>query len=177
MIDEPTDNLAAPLRDDKVALHDWADDDADWYAEAVRDEQIQRFTTESATLTAAEVRDAIARLHADDNAAGFVICDATTGERLGNIALTRADHLADVSYWVAAEGRGRGVAASALNLIANWAEHTWQVKEIELKTHADNVASQRVAVRAGFSRAPERDAKPLVKAGETWPTTAYVRRA
>jgi ribosomal-protein-alanine N-acetyltransferase len=165
------------LADEAVVLREWRDDDADWYAEAVRDEQIQRFPTEPDTLTAADVKDGIAKLRENKDAAGYVICDTHTGERLGNIAIARAGDVADASYWVAAGGRGRGVASRALQLICAWAEQAWQLTEIELKTHADNVASQRVAERAGFVRAPERDGEPLVKAGETWPTTAYVRRS
>src|SRR5260370_22782607 len=40
------------LDDGVVRLREWADDDAAWYAECVRDPEIQRFTTESPTLRA-----------------------------------------------------------------------------------------------------------------------------
>jgi hypothetical protein len=75
------------LDDGVVRLRDWADDDAAWYAESVRDPLIQRFTTESSALDAGKVLAAIARLRAANDAEGFVICDAVSGERLGNIAL------------------------------------------------------------------------------------------
>jgi len=35
---------------------EWADDDAAWYADEVRDPLIQRFTTESPELDAGQVR-------------------------------------------------------------------------------------------------------------------------
>ena len=82
-----------------VTLRRWSESDADWYAASTRDPLIQRFTTESADLTADEVRAAIRALLASDNPyAGLAITDSATGERLGNIAVTREG---EVSYWLA----------------------------------------------------------------------------
>jgi [ribosomal protein S5]-alanine N-acetyltransferase len=78
------------LDDGVVRLRDWADDDSAWYAESVRDPPIQRFTTDSPTLDAGQVLAAIVRLRAAGDAEGYVICDAVTGERLGNVASQRA---------------------------------------------------------------------------------------
>ena len=75
------------LDDGVVGLREWADDVSAWYAESVRDPLIQRFTTESPAMGAGQVLAAIVRLRAADDAGAFVICDAITGERLGNIAL------------------------------------------------------------------------------------------
>ena len=88
------------LDDGVVRLREWADDDSAWYAESVRDPLIQRFTTESPTLDAGRVLAAIARLRAAGDAEGFVICDAVTGERLGNIALQHDGRAGEVSYWL-----------------------------------------------------------------------------
>jgi RimJ/RimL family protein N-acetyltransferase len=107
-----------PLLDQLVMLPDWRGDDADWYAAAVRDPEIQRFTSEREDLTAEQVRMAIADLHGRWDQVGFAICDAMTGERLGNIALSRTGLFGEVSYWVAAQARGRGVATAALRLMS-----------------------------------------------------------
>jgi quercetin dioxygenase-like cupin family protein len=72
-----------PLSDGLVVLRDWNADDAGWYAAAVRDPEIQRFTSEPDALTARQVRTAIADLHGRPDQVGFVICDVLTGERLG----------------------------------------------------------------------------------------------
>ena len=92
--------------DGVVALREWHPEDAQWYADSVRDSDIQRFTTDPPTLTADEVRTAIIALRSaeppNDGSlpdVGLLICDATTGERLGNIAF--AGHGAELSYWVA----------------------------------------------------------------------------
>jgi hypothetical protein len=48
-----------PLSDGLVVLRDWNADDAGWYAAAVRDPEIQRFTSEPGALTARQVRTAM----------------------------------------------------------------------------------------------------------------------
>ena len=101
----------------------WRVEDAEWYASvAANDELIQRFTTESPTVTAEAVRTAIVELLAGPvGAAGFLVADATTGERLGNIALTHDGREGDVSYWLAPSARGQGVATRALHMLSRWA--------------------------------------------------------
>jgi RimJ/RimL family protein N-acetyltransferase len=160
------------LNDGVVRLRDWADDDSAWYAESVRDPLIQRFTTDSPTLDAGQVLAAIVRLRAAGDAEGFVICDAVTGERLGNIALGHDGRAGEVSYWVAAGARGRGVAARALALFSSWSFQAVGLEELWLRIHQDNVASQRAAVRAGYRRDPGRDKSQEVK-GAVWPMLGY----
>jgi ribosomal-protein-alanine N-acetyltransferase len=163
------------LDDGVVRLRQWADDDSAWYADSVRDPLIQRFTTESAVLDAGQVRAAIGRLRAAGDAEGFVICDAVTGERLGNIALRHDGRAGEVSYWVAAAARGRGVATRALMLFSSWCFQAVGVEELWLHTHRENVASQRAALRAGYQRDPRRDKSQEVK-GEMWPMLGYALR-
>jgi ribosomal-protein-alanine N-acetyltransferase len=166
------------LGDGVVVLRQWRLDDADWYAEtAARDPLIQRFTAESPTLTGDEVRSAIATLLAGaDDTAGFLIADARTGERLGNIALACRDGVGHVSYWLAGYARGRGAATRALSILSAWAIATFQLTELRLWTHVDNHASRSVAERAGYRRAPDLDRDREVK-GQTWWTVGYVRHA
>jgi hypothetical protein len=64
------------LDDGVVRLREWADEDASWYAESVRDALIQRFTTDSPTLDMAQVLAALVRLRGSDSEEGFVICDS-----------------------------------------------------------------------------------------------------
>ncbi len=160
------------LHDEVVRLREWADEDAAWYVDSVRDPLIQRFTSESPALEAGQVLAAIVRLRASDADAGFVICDAVTGARLGNIALARDGRAGEVSYWVAAEGRGRGVATRALALFSAWSFRVAGLDELRLEVHRDNLASQRVAVRAGYQRDPGRDESRQVK-GVSWPMLGF----
>ena len=162
------------LGDDVVALRAWSVDDAAWYAENSRDPEVQRFTTDPPTLTAADVAAAITALADRPEQVAHLIADAASGERLGTIALTCTDGVGDVSYWVAASARGRGVGTHALTLLAGAAFAQLGLQELRLWTHAANTASQRVAEQAGFVRDPERDGDREVK-GATWPTLAYRR--
>jgi [ribosomal protein S5]-alanine N-acetyltransferase len=168
---------ALRIADDVVVLRPWDVADAQWYAEiAAHDALIQRFTTESSTLTAAEVRTAIVELLTEPvGAVGFLIADAVTGQRLGNMALAHRDGVGQVSYWLAGYARGRGVATRALGLLSGWALTSLDLHELRLWTHIDNHASTAVAERAGYRRDPKRDQSRTVK-GHTWPTVAYVLR-
>jgi len=159
------------LGDGVVTLRAWSVDDAGWYADSVRDPEVQRFTIDPPTLTAADVAAAITALADQPEQVAHLIADAVTGERLGNIALTCHDGVGDASYWVAAEARGRGVATRALTLLAG-ARPQLGLHELRLWTHAANTASQRVAERAGFVRDPGRDGSREVE-GENWPVVAY----
>jgi ribosomal-protein-alanine N-acetyltransferase len=163
---------------DLVVLRQWTVADAEWYAAAVTGDQvIQRFTAEPATVTAEEVRAAIAELLAGPHgAAGFLIADAVTGQRLGNIALTYKDGVGDVSYWLAGYARGRGAATEALRLFSNWAFAALRLSELRLWAHADNHGSRGVAERVGYVRDHDRDQCRQIK-GQTWPTVAYVRHS
>ena len=166
-VDDPT------LGDGVVQLREWELSDAEWYATtAAHDELIQRFTSESPTVTSTDVRTAIQDLRRSDTAEGFLICDAATGARLGNIALHHEDGIGHVSYWLAASARGKGAATRALRLFSRWAFDRLDLRELRLWTHADNSASRRVAERAGFHRDPQRDKQRVVK-DIMWTTTAY----
>jgi len=122
------------LTDGVVLLRQWQADDADWYADSIRDPVIQRYTSEPPALTTDQVRAAIADLANQAEAVGFVVCDATSGQRLGNIALRHTVGTGEVSYWVAAPARGRGVATRALRLLSDWAFAALELSEIQLWT-------------------------------------------
>jgi RimJ/RimL family protein N-acetyltransferase len=164
------------LTDGVVELRPWRRSDAHWYAQAVRDPQIQRFTREPPQLTAAEVQDAIVALADQPEVVGWCICDAATGQRLGNIALRHEATGGSLAYWVAASARGRGVATRALRLVSDRAVAALALPVLRLWTHADNLASRRVAERAGYQRAPGDDQQREVK-GQVWETVGYRRAA
>ncbi|MGW4484875.1 GNAT family N-acetyltransferase [Amycolatopsis sp. NPDC004368] len=155
----------------EIELREWSPDDAAWYVAQVQDPDTLRFTTERATLTVAEFRRALEAMRRNDNALGFVAVAAGSGERVANVAAVREGAVAEVSYWVAAAVRGRGVASRALAELCGRVSAAWPITEIRLWTHAGNVASQRVAERAGFSRVDS--TATLEIRGEVWPVVRY----
>ena len=64
----------------------------------------------------------------------------------------RGQDRAWLGYWVAPAARGRGVASRAVRLLADWGFRGLGLARIELTCGPDNVASQRVAERCGFTR-------------------------
>jgi RimJ/RimL family protein N-acetyltransferase len=67
------------------------------------------------------------------------------------IATKRARDNWELAYLAGAAGRGRGLMARAVRLLADWllAEG---VGRLEIRTHPDNVSSQRLAERVGFTQ-------------------------
>ena len=60
--------------------------------------------------------------------------------------------LAEVGYWLRREARGHGAATTAVRLVAGWAFGELGIGRLNLQTAPENLASQRVAERAGFTR-------------------------
>lgn len=85
--------------------------------------------------------------------AQFTIVSQLKAGLLGSIALhVPEDSPASVGYWLASDARGRGIATEAVRLILGWAFDTIGLARVELYAQKGNVASQRVAERAGFMR-------------------------
>jgi RimJ/RimL family protein N-acetyltransferase len=59
----------------------------------------------------------------------------------------------ELSYGVAAARRDAGVATAAVSLVARWCLDELGAAQVELRIGRPNLASQRVAEKAGFSRA------------------------
>jgi RimJ/RimL family protein N-acetyltransferase/ketosteroid isomerase-like protein len=65
----------------------------------------------------------------------------------------RGERVAELSYGVAPEHRGRGYAARAARLVARWLLAEGQADEVELRIDKDNLASRHAAASAGFGPA------------------------
>jgi RimJ/RimL family protein N-acetyltransferase len=82
------------------------------------------------------------------------VVDAATDAVLGSVSIHSIDQAgndAEVGYWMAPAARGRGVAAAAVDAGCRWAFATQPVDRIELCHAVENVASGRVAAKAGFT--------------------------
>jgi len=72
------------------------------------------------------------------------------GEAVGSVELRASGVAADVSYVVAAELRGRGLAPRALEAMLHWGADELGLREAALACHVSNAASRRVAEKCGF---------------------------
>jgi ribosomal-protein-serine acetyltransferase len=80
---------------------------------------------------------------------------AKDGEFLGNCALNavhRVDGFANLGYWIRTSKTGRGVATSAVLELVRWGFAETTLQRFEIVVALENVASQRVAERAGAVR-------------------------
>jgi RimJ/RimL family protein N-acetyltransferase len=153
------------LRDDDLLLRPPVADDVDAIAVACSDEEMARFLPIlPSPYGHSDAEWWVARCEQvwlDGDACPFVIVDASCGELLGAIEIRPGDRT--IGYWVAAPARGRGVATRALELVCNW----YLERPLSLMTHPDNVASQRVAEKAGFRRVGTREHRPAFRDGVT----------
>lgn len=72
---------------------------------------------------------------------------------IGVVFLREREHDSiELSYGVASEHRNRGIATAALSLVSRWCLDELSASRVELRIGQDNIASQRAAAKAGFSR-------------------------
>lgn len=77
------------------------------------------------------------------------------GRLIGSFGLKRTDwrgRSSEVGYWVAPWARGEGLAVEATLAIARWLLVEQRFERMVLRAAIGNLASQRVAEKAGFSR-------------------------
>jgi RimJ/RimL family protein N-acetyltransferase len=96
------------------------------------------------------VVDWFAREWDDGTRFSLVIRRRLDGEAVGTVEVRpKGDH-ADVSYLVATEARGQGLAPRALDALLDWAAREMRIRRAEIGCHVDNTASRRVAEKCGF---------------------------
>jgi [ribosomal protein S5]-alanine N-acetyltransferase len=100
--------------------------------------------------------DSLLRVVREGRASGdridYTVTEAGEDVSLGAVIASRRhrDNW-EIAYLARGEGRGRGVMTRAVRLLCDWLLEQG-VGRIELRTHPDNEASQKLAQRAGFQR-------------------------
>ena len=140
------------LRDDELHLRPPTEADVPAIAAACQDPDLARFIPGfPSPYTESDARAWVVSRPRIEASLTFLIVDHATGELYGAIEVRLGD-TGSIGYWIAEEARGRGIATRATRLLARWAVTNGGVERLELTTHPDNVASQRVAEKAGFTR-------------------------
>jgi len=96
-----------------------------------------------------------ARARADEEWYSFGIFDKDSGRFLGGVGLNffnRVHQMANLGYWVRSSAVGRGVATRATRLVARLGFAQLGLQRIEIIAAVNNLASQRVAEKAGAVR-------------------------
>ena len=84
----------------------------------------------------------------------FLIVD-DSGRLLGACGINQVDRTnlrANIGYWVRSSAAGRGVATAALRQIVDWARDNTDLRRLEILIAVGNMASIRVAEKAGAVR-------------------------
>ncbi len=176
-------DLEAPLSDGVVSLRRFALDDVADVTRACQDLEIVRWTASiPVPYTEADAQRWIEG-HLENWNSGFTaslaIVDATDGVFMGNINVIVPPDLlgqAAFGYWVAARYRERGVATRSLLIASEWAREALHPREFFLETLDGNVASERVAEKAGYVFAEYRSGDFTRPASRGTPETLRVKK-
>jgi RimJ/RimL family protein N-acetyltransferase len=96
-------------------------------------------------------------MHVSDRATAvhLMMLDRAHGRMVGSISVFHADwevRSAEIGYGVRSDARGNGYATEALTAVARWALTEGGIQRAWLTANTDNIASARVAEKAGFRR-------------------------
>ncbi|WP_405113322.1 GNAT family N-acetyltransferase [Micromonospora sp. NBC_01405] len=111
--------------------------------------------------------------------AAYAVADPATDRLLGGVGLSNPVPVrgqAEIGYWLAPWARGRGVASAATRAMAA-AAFAHGTARLELLTHPENTASQRVALAAGFRHEGVRRAATPARDGGRHDRVCWVRLA
>jgi len=155
----PISPLVKPLTDGTIRLRHRREPDIAVIAAASADPETLRWL-EDPPMDEQAQRTSLARveqLWASGTSAPLVIADASTDVPVGLTNLQFIDDVsASVAYSVFPAYRGRGIAPRAVALLVGWAVEDLRVERLILEADAGNVASLRVAEKAGFRRVDTR---------------------
>jgi RimJ/RimL family protein N-acetyltransferase len=99
--------------------------------------------------------DGVPRARREGTGMHLMMLERAAGKIVGSIGLFHADwevRSAELGYGVRGDERGKGYASEALAAVARWALTEGGVQRAWLTANTDNVASVRVAQKAGFRR-------------------------
>src|SRR5690348_15274318 len=99
--------------------------------------------------------DGVHRPQREGTGVHLMMLDRAALRIVGSISLFHADweiRSAEIGYGVRGDERGKGYATEALAAVARWALTAGGIQRAWLTANTDNVASCRVAEKAGFHR-------------------------
>jgi RimJ/RimL family protein N-acetyltransferase len=153
--------IPTSIVEDDVTLCPWSDVDLDAIVHRINDPEIGTYLDlVPQPYTPADAREWLAITaewwEAGTSATFAIHVDSIEGA-VGGIGvrfLVDIDEgCAEVGYWVGAEARGRGVATKATRAVARWAFAAVPgLARLQLRADVQNIASNRVAEKAGFTR-------------------------
>ena len=142
---------------ERLVLRPFDEDDIPALAEMMNDEQVTAWTdvpqpyTEDATPRAGSPQDAPAE-RTEGRGIVFAVTEFLTQRLVGIVQLQSTNwriRATEVGYITAPWARGEGYATESALAVAQWLFRDQKFERIELRTAADNTASQQVAQKIG----------------------------
>ncbi|MCW2966010.1 MAG: family N-acetyltransferase [Actinomycetia bacterium] len=143
------------ITDGVVVLRELREGDRAATLSTMRDAVVARWLNMPVTPGDREF-DSLLRVARDGRASGdridYTVTEQGDDVSLGAVIASRRhrDNY-EIAYLAREEGRGRGLMTRAVRLLCDWLLEEG-VGRIEVRTHPENEASQRLARRAGFQR-------------------------
>jgi RimJ/RimL family protein N-acetyltransferase len=142
------------IGDEVVVIRSWLETDIQQLVAALNDPLIERWLDNiPQPYSERDAREWLADV-AEREESVFAIVGRDRGDIVGGVGLRVSSELqtGETGYWVRADVRGQGIATRALRLVARWAFESQGVERLQLYADVENLASQRVAEKAGFRR-------------------------
>ncbi|MFF9818468.1 GNAT family N-acetyltransferase [Streptomyces sp. NPDC014006] len=141
---------------ERLVLRPLDEDDVPALTEMMNDEQVAAWTDVPRPFTEDAARQWITEYARTERTTGrgldLAVTEFLTQRLVGVVQLTRTDwHIrsTELSYIVAPWARGEGYASEAALATSQWLFNDQKFERIELRTAADNTASQQVAQKIG----------------------------
>lgn len=140
--------------DDLPYLRPWTLDDGPVVVAAYNDPDIQWWMPYSYDEDQAEeLIEKWTETWKRETGACWAIAKRSDNAVFGRIAFQTIDFIsgsAEISYWVLSQSRGEGFAARATSALCDWGFNQFGLHRVQLFHSLHNIASCRVAVKAGF---------------------------
>lgn len=151
-----TDTEFEPLTTERLLLRRSLPEDADLIARYRSDPDVLRFQgwdRTDADGIRAEIEQMAGRLPGEPGWVQLSVLDRATGELVGDVGLSPADGepgVVKLGYTVAPEFQRRGYATEAVRALVDYVFDVLGAERIRIYADGDNVASHRVAEKAGL---------------------------
>ncbi|WP_326622029.1 GNAT family N-acetyltransferase [Streptomyces decoyicus] len=141
---------------DRLVLRPFDESDVPALADMMADELVTAWTTVPHPYTTDEARawatGKAAAVRTDGRGIALAVTEFLTQRLVGTIHVDRTDWRVlstEIGYVTAPWARGEGYASESVLAVAQWLFHDQKFERIELRTAADNTASQQVAQKIG----------------------------
>lgn len=141
---------------ERLVLRPFEESDIEALTEMMNDELVTAWTSVPQPYTEADARSWITELAPAERAGGrgivFAVTEFLTQRLVGTVHLRNTDwriRSTEIAYVIAPWARGEGYASEAALATAQWVFGSQRFERLELRTAADNTASQQVAQKIG----------------------------